>query len=217
MLLPLVAPHTEPRTPQADPPIRLKLSHDDLVRGDRARVKIRTAESGYLLVLRADADGRVRVLYPLDPDDEGRWVGGKEREVRGRGDREAFTVSEADGTGTIVAALSPEPFQFDDFIRNGHWDYRALADTTSSDDAEVRLVDLVQRMSGGHFDYDVAHYLVSAADDRGWNRGWYGPHYSGFYVPCIGCGPWYGGPGPGFRFGFGFGFGRPYPWWGRRW
>src|SRR2546425_7312371 len=27
------------------------------------------AEDGYLVVLRADADGRVRVLFPLDPGD----------------------------------------------------------------------------------------------------------------------------------------------------
>lgn len=215
LLFPLAPPLAAPLNRVDDPPIRLRLSDDDLVRGDRARVKVRTAEDGYLLVLRVDADGRVRVIYPLDPEDEGRWRGGHEREIRSRGDREAFTVSEHEGAGTVVAALSEAPFRFDDVIRNGHWDYRALADTVSGDDAETRLLDLVERLSTARYDYDVVHYSVSARDDIGGHGSWYGPRYSAYYIPCLGCGPWYGGYDLGFRFGLGFGPARPF--WGRRW
>ncbi|MEO8636661.1 MAG: DUF4384 domain-containing protein [Gemmatimonadales bacterium] len=214
LLFPLAPPMAVPYDRADDPPIRLRLSDDNLVRGDRARVKVRTAEDGYLLVLRLDADGRVRVLYPLDPEDDGRWRGGREGEIHGRGDREAFTVSEHEGGGTLVAARSDAPFRFDDVTRNGHWDYRALADTASGDDAETRLLDLVERMSTTHYDYDVVHYTVSARDDVGGHGRWYGPHYSAYYLPCIGCGPGYG---PGFGFRFGLDFGRPRPFWGRRW
>ena len=217
LLFPLTTPVVTAPVQSGDPPIRLTLSDDDLVRGDRARVKVRTAEDGYLVVLRADPDGRVRVVYPLDPDADDRWRGGHEREIRGRGDREAFTVSDSEGSGTLVAARSDEPFQFDEFTRNGHWDYRALADTAGGDDAETRLVDLVERMSASHYDYDVVHYTVGARDAGYGHGGWYGAHYSAFYLPCIGCGPWFGGPDFRFGLGFGYGYGWPRPWRGRRW
>src|SRR5262245_40508456 len=48
-----------------DPPIRIKLNEETYARGDRAKVKVRAADTGYLLVLRGDADGRVRVLFPI--------------------------------------------------------------------------------------------------------------------------------------------------------
>src|SRR5438093_1043789 len=38
-----------------DPPIKIKLSDDVYIRGERARVKVKTTDNGYLLVLRADA------------------------------------------------------------------------------------------------------------------------------------------------------------------
>ncbi len=53
-----------------DPPVKVWLNQDNFRRGDRARVNAALAEDGYLVVLRADADGRVRVLFPLDPGDD---------------------------------------------------------------------------------------------------------------------------------------------------
>ncbi len=74
-----------------DPPVQIWLNQDNyLQRGDRARVNVKLAEDGYLVVLRADAKGRVRVLFPLDPGDDAFVRGGRTIEVRGRGDREAF-------------------------------------------------------------------------------------------------------------------------------
>src|SRR5881398_3754966 len=87
-----------------DPPIKLSLNQDNYFqRGDRARVKVRTAEDGYVVVLRSDAQGRVRVLFPLDPSDDDFVRGGKTLEVRGRGDREAFYI-DGDGSGVVLAA-----------------------------------------------------------------------------------------------------------------
>jgi len=208
LALTLLLPGLAPATPDAaaDPPIRVKLSEDSYVRGDRARVRVKAAQDGYLVVLRADADGRVRVLYPLDPSDPGEIRGGREFEVRGRSDREAFLVSEREGAGTVIAAVSSEPFQFDAFTRGGHWDYRALAADSSGDDPEATLVDLLDRMSGGHFDYDVATYTVTARSPGHWSVGWYDPWYPGFYYP------WYYGPRFGFRATIGFGFGHRHRW-----
>src|SRR5437762_10198309 len=82
-----------------DPPIKLSLNQDNYFqRGDRARVKVRTAEDGYVVVLRSDAQGRVRVLFPLDPTGDDFVRGGHTIELRGRGDREAFYVDDSDGS-----------------------------------------------------------------------------------------------------------------------
>jgi hypothetical protein len=197
-----------------DPPIHLKLSEDSYSRGDRAKVKIRAAEDGYLLVIRADGDGRIRILYPQRPDDEGRITGGKDFEVRSRGDREAFVVDENSGSGAVLAAWSDQPFRFDDFDRNGHWNYRALSDEKITGDRESGLLDLVDKMSDGKYEYDIAQYTV---DEPGYtshySAGFYNPWWDGYYGTCWGC--YYG---PRWRIGVGFGFGgHGHVWRGRRW
>src|SRR3989442_3330382 len=66
-----------------DPPVKGWLNQDNyFVQGDRARVNVKVAEDGYLVVLRADADGRIRVLFPLDPSDDPFVRGGSKIEVR---------------------------------------------------------------------------------------------------------------------------------------
>ena len=70
---------------QGDPPVRLWLNKDHVQLGDRVRVDVRTESDGYLLVLHAEPDGRVRVLFPLDPIHDNFVRGGDEFEVRGRG------------------------------------------------------------------------------------------------------------------------------------
>ena len=148
-----------------DLPVQVWLNQDNTFRhGDRAQVHVRVAEDGYLLVFRADADGRVRVLFPLDPGNDNFLRGGKTVEIHGRGDREAFVVNEGDGTGKVLAAWSPLPFQFADLARGDHWDYRAHLLQPASGDTEAALLDLIEHMAGAnHFDYDVATYTVEAA------------------------------------------------------
>ena len=175
-----------------DPPIKVSLNQDNYFeRGDRARVKVRTAEDGYVVVLRSDAQGRVRVLFPLDPSDDDFVRGGKTLEVRGRGDREAFYIDDGEGSGVVLAARSAAPFKFEEFVRGDHWDYRVLG-ARDGDDKEQALLDIVQRMApDGHFDYDAVHYTVAAP----------GSYYSGYnhyYSPF------------GWRLGFRYGYGWPY-------
>src|SRR5574342_900136 len=140
-----------------DAPVRVTLSSDGYYdQGDRAKVRVRLAEDGYLLVLRADVDGHVRVLFPLDPGDDDFVRGGKDYELRGRGDRETFYVDDRDGSGTVLAARSASPFRYDRFVRGDHWDYRVLASERLRDDQEAGLLDLVTEMAdSSHFDYDV--------------------------------------------------------------
>jgi len=89
-------------------PVTVRLNHDQFDPGDRARVYVQSAQDGYLVVLHADAAGRIRVLFPLDPTDDDFVRGGRKFEIRGRGDRDAFQVEGTDGSGTVLAAVSPD-------------------------------------------------------------------------------------------------------------
>ncbi|HEY7636205.1 MAG TPA: DUF4384 domain-containing protein [Gemmatimonadales bacterium] len=208
----LLASHAQPlpavaiETQANDPPVHVWYnSGGDYTTGDRAKVYAKTAQAGYLVVLRADVDGRVRVLFPLDPSDDQRITGDKKYELKGRGGREAFVADDTTGNGTVLAAYSKTPFRFDQFDKGGHWDTDALSGGGLKDvqaDPESQLRGIVQRMqaSGEHFDYDVATYTVAPV-----------PRYvrSMSPWPYYGYG-YYGWPGWGYGFGprFGFGFDR---------
>ncbi len=146
----------------AEPPVRITLDHRTYERGDRARLTVRVSDDGYLVVFHLDPDGVLRVVFPLDPGDDNFLRGGQSYELRGRGDREAFTVQASSGTGTVYAAWSRSPFRFDDFVRGDHWDYRAIGDSALPRDPEAGLTAIVERMSTGHFDYDVVRYEVES-------------------------------------------------------
>src|SRR5207302_9359800 len=92
-----------------DPPIKVWLNHDNYYRGDKARVNVRLDDDGYVVVLRADPDGRLRVLFPLDPGDDASVRGGETIEVRGRGGHEAFSIDERGRSSRVPAARSATP------------------------------------------------------------------------------------------------------------
>ncbi len=213
----------------SNPPVTVKINHDQFSSGERARVYVEAAQDGYLVVLHADAAGRVRVLFPIDPRDDDFIRGDKKFEIRGRNDRDAFQVDGDEGSGTVLAAVSRDPLNFDAFVRNDHWDFRALGgpSQTVSDDPLAKLVDIVQRMAGdssGRFDYDQATYVVRSyryASRYGYDDGYpyrfglglsfgypyrfgyYSPFYDPFCDPFWGC---YGGFGYPYNYGFGYGF-----------
>jgi hypothetical protein len=186
-LAPVVTQADDPPPPSS---VRVQLNHEQFRRGDRARVYVETVQDGHLLVLHADPDGRVRVLFPLDPTDDDFFRAGKRREIEGRSGRDAVFVDGEDGAGTVLAAVSADPFRYDGFVRNGHWDYRALGGTSLRDDPLAGLLDLVRRMAGegARFEYDVASYVVGRQIASGYG---YGHSYGHRY---------------GFRFGLSFGY-----------
>src|SRR6266571_5656895 len=165
-----------------DPPVHLWIDPDrSLVQGDRVRVHVRTAEDAYVVVLRVDAEGRVRALFPLDPGEDDFVRGGERQEVRGRSNREAFFIDEREGGGTVLAAAAKSPFKCDEFVRGDHWDYRVLASDQAGDDPEAALLDIVRRMAGDqHFDYDVATYTVMDVAQRPYGSGYGAFGYGAF-------------------------------------
>lgn len=192
--------------PRQDPGIRVWLNKSGYVEPmEKVRAYLRTGVDGFVIVLHAEPSGRVRVLFPLDPEDDA-WVrAGQDFEIRSRSDREAFVVYDGSGAGVILAAVSRDPFRFDGMVLNRHWDYRA-AEFGVGNDAESDLLALVQRMTGGGwFDYDVVRYDVATyfvADGGGttYHLSLYGPAYAGHY--------WAGGVG--FTIGFGTGWYDPW-------
>ena len=144
----------------SDPPIRVRLSDEVFASGDHARVSVRTDKDGYLLVLRMDSDGHVRVLFPVDPGDNAMVKGRHDIEIRGRGGRDAFTVSEKSGAGYIFAARSDKPYDFGPFVNGEHWNFDALVPAKESGDPEAQLVSIADRMGDGHYDYDALPYQV---------------------------------------------------------
>ncbi len=195
VLLSLLVPAPVPAVAVAaqDPPVRIELNNDrQFVRGERGKVKIRTDDDGFLVVLHADPDGRVRVLFPLDPDDDNYVRGRHTYELRDRGDRETFTVEAGSGQGAIYAAVSRDPFRFDAFAINEHWDYDALNAQDPGSDPEPVLDDIVQRMASGRYDYDYVTYDVYESEYASVSYGAPAVVYTpSYYYSSYRCDPFY--------------------------
>jgi len=211
LLLPLLfseVPAKAAGTAQDDPPIQVWISNDRrFLPGDRAKVQVRTDYDGYLIVLHVDPEGRLRVLFPVDPDKDNFVRSGKKYEVRDRGDREAFEV-DATGRGSVYAAVSRDPFRFDGLTISDHWDYRAMAPARLREDPEPELNELVQRMAQGSYDYDVLSYEVISRSAYVSSSRYYGSLYDDDWC-SFSCGRPYFGYSP-FRLSVGFFYGRPY-------
>ena len=182
------------------PAIQITLNNDgSFAPGGRVNVQVQTNDDGYLLVFRVDGDGRIRVLFPLDPDGDAFVRGGKEYELRGRSDHETFLADNQCGNGLVYAAVSHTPYAYRDFVANGHWDYDALRLPDSSSDAETDLTAVVAQMTNHtRFDYDAVGYrvqeigTVAAYGGGGYYPGYYDPYYDPRWR-CLGCG--WGYPG----------------------
>ena len=73
LLVAIAAGSGSPAAVTQDPPIRLWINNDrQFERGDRAKVQVQTDDDGYVVVLQADPDGRVRVLWRIRESPRGR-------------------------------------------------------------------------------------------------------------------------------------------------
>lgn len=211
---------TASAAPTDRPPLQIWMNNDRRFReGERVRLQVDAEVDGFLLVLNYDTDGRVRVLFPLDPRDDAQVRAGRRYEVRGDEGSGAFRAG-GDGTGLIYSAISRDPWRFDDVVLDDRWDYARLSIDSRSDNPEQALTDLVQSLSGpGGFDYDLAGYRVYGTTASNYSYGDYGvrgPIY--VYDDYLYCNDWYwrfsGCRRYPFDGGWGFGFGfssyRPY-------
>ena len=189
-------------TQDIDPPVKVWLNKRDTRMGEEVKAYFRAEADGYVVVLHAESDGRVRVLFPIDPLYDNYVRGDDKIEVRGRGDRRAFRVYAAEGAGQVYTAYSRDPFDFSAFVRGDHWDYSIPDVWRVVDDAEAELTDIVHQMaSGSYFDYDLVGYDVYRAHAYTGSRGVsVGLHFGSSYRP----------------FGYGYGYGYRCSRWGLR-
>jgi hypothetical protein len=145
--------------PIGDPGVRIWVSDTVYQVGAGARVYVKLREPGYLVVLHTDALGRIRVLYPLTPEDQAVVPAGAPFEVTGSDDGATFRV-ETRGRGTLFAARSRHPFQFDPLRHGNRWDYeQALLLQPTAGNAFAALLDIADRVADGQpYDYDVTAY-----------------------------------------------------------
>jgi hypothetical protein len=144
------------------PRVNVWLNRDDVYnRGDQARVYFKSDRDAYVTVVRIDTDGRLRILFPIDPWEDSWARGGKTFEVLGRDRDEAFRVDDSPGVGYIFAIASTDPFNYDDVVNGDHWDYRTISDGRVRGDPYVAVSDFSDRIAReGEYDYDVTEYDV---------------------------------------------------------
>ena len=149
---------------RGDRPVHVWLgSASPLARGSAVRVYVQVASDGNLVVLQRRTDGRISVLFPANPTGVP-FVRAGTYEIHGPGEGAALVVAEPDGEGMILAALTTDPLQVDEFARQADWNPDALVPSWSGADAEGALSDIVQRMLGdGTFNYDLVTYTVAPA------------------------------------------------------
>jgi hypothetical protein len=158
-------------TARRDPPgVRLWTNHGEVYRhAERVQVFFRTERDAYVTVLRVDTDGRVRVLFPLQPGDPNLARGGETYSVPGVDDHDAFVVDDAPGVGYVFAVASQDPFDYDAFSASDHWSFQSLASLSDGrvhGDPYASLQDLVQHiMPQGYADYDT-HLLPYDVEQR---------------------------------------------------
>ena len=135
--------------------------------GQSARVYLRADRDAYVTILRVDTDGRVRVLFPREPWEDGFVRGGREFEIQGRHE-DAFDIDDYPGVGYVFAVVAADPFDYDPIMTGDHWDYRTIADGRVRGDPYVALTDLAQRIvadQSGDWDYDITPYYVERRYD----------------------------------------------------
>jgi hypothetical protein len=136
-------------------------------RYDRVSVSFESGLDGFVTVFRVDTDGRLRVLFPRDPWQDNFAVAGRRYRVPTRsagGGSHTFVVDDYPGVGYVFAVLSAARFDYTAYVRNDHWEYRAVANNGRiTGDPYVALVEVIERVLPGEdvpWTFDVAPYFV---------------------------------------------------------
>jgi len=164
------APDLRTRSAVADPYIEVWMNEDELFRrGDRARIYFRTDVDAYVTLFRVDTDGRVRVLFPLDPWDDNFTRGGQKYEIHGRHGGYAFRVDDYPGEGYVFAVASADPFTYTGYVVGNHWDYRTIGNEGRiTGDPYVAFGDILTAIIPPNYvaySYDVVPYFVEQRYD----------------------------------------------------
>ena len=148
------------------PSVRIWISGDNVFRpGEDARVYFSADQSAYVTIVRIDTDGRMDVLWPESPRDDG-WIrGGRTERVRGR-HGSWLRIDDDPGMGYVFAIASWDRFAYDRIRRYDDWDYR-LTDYRVGGDPFIAVEDLAERIvyEGEPYTTDYATYHVGRRYD----------------------------------------------------
>jgi len=152
------------------PGVRIWTDHGEVYRhAERFQVFFRTERDAYVTVLRVDTDGRVHVLFPLNPGDPNLARGGETYTVPGVDDRDAFVVDDPPGVGYVYAVAADDPFDYDAFATDGRWNLQttaSLVDGRIHGDPAASLQEVAQNiLPQGYADYDT-HLLPYDVEQR---------------------------------------------------
>jgi hypothetical protein len=147
------------------PTVQVWTNRDDAYRrGDKVKVYFQTDVDAYVTIFRVDTDGRVRVLFPLDPWGDNYAVGGERYQVDPRNDGYTFRIDEYPGEGYLFAVATLDPFIYSSFVRGDHWDYRVIGTAGRiTGDPYVAIGDLIDGIVPANYvdySYDVLPYFV---------------------------------------------------------
>lgn len=120
-------------------------------RGQPGRVMYTGDAGSYVAVVRVDADGRMSVLSPQQPNDRSRFSGARS------GIGVPFQADPAEGVGYVFAVASRTPFDFRSYRGRGNrWDTGTLGQRGGVDPFEI--VDRFARSSAGaRGNYTIAY------------------------------------------------------------
>lgn len=149
------------RSLQNGPEVRIWISGDNVFRpGEEARVYFSADQNAYVTIVRIDTDGRMDVLWPESPREDG-WIrGGRTERVRGRHGR-WLRIDDEPGMGYLFAIASWDRFAYDHIRRYDDWSYR-LTDYRVGGDPFIAVQDLAERIvyEGEPYTTDYASYHV---------------------------------------------------------
>src|SRR5213596_3598426 len=162
---PIGGPSIPPVSVESRPRVEVWTDRGDspYTSGQGVRTHFRADRDAFVTILRVDTDGRVRVLFPREPWEDNFARGGRDYEVQGGDDRDAFYIDDYPGVGYLFAVASADPFVYDGIQSRDHWDYRLIADGRVRGDPYVALTDLAQRIvpdGYSDWDYDITPYYV---------------------------------------------------------
>ncbi|MDZ7779255.1 MAG: DUF4384 domain-containing protein [Gemmatimonadota bacterium] len=137
---------------------RLWLDRGDEVvvqRGERLRIRYRTSEDAFMAIFRIDTDGRVSLLHPSDPRDDGYVRGGRDESLV-LAQSPFWTVRDDPGVGYLFMVASPEPLDFSrfEYHRDLGWDLSSVG-AFVYDDPYLAMDDFVAALIP---DWEVVPY-----------------------------------------------------------
>ena len=159
---------------------------NEFERGQPGRVMYSGDAGSYVTVLRVNADGRVTVLSPSQPNSRSKYAGDR------NGTGIAFQADPNQGVGYVFAVASQTPFDFRSYrSRTNRWDMGTLGERSGVDPFEI--VDRFARSSvGRRGTYSIAYapYEIgrAGAGRAAYSHGvryddGYGGYYGGYDDP----------------------------------